>query len=570
MIICGLKLTHDGSIAVIEHDKLLFSIEMEKLNNNPRYTAIEDTAIIEEILKDEGLSLSDIDKFAIDGWGGYDTDALAIQPRLTIGDNSNMLSALDNGEKFYLDVAQYREKTAGANVLERCEFEGLRINGKQFPYSSYLHVTGHITSAYCTSPFAQRNEDSYILVWDGGMFPRLYYFDARLKQVENLGPLFLFIGNIYTIFSQHFGPFKVSTGFAKDDLSIAGKVMAYIALGELKRELFPIFDEIYKTHYDKPMGFANVFAREFKKRISGLNYKDEDILLSFHIYLSELLVKKLEKKLSRPANVGRTRNLCYAGGCALNIKWNRDIRSSGLFEEVYVPPFPNDSGSAIGAACSEMINSLSLSALNWNVYSGPGLKAGKAIMGWEERNCSIEELAHLLYESQEPVIFLNRRAELGPRALGNRSILADPRSIKMKDILNTIKKREDYRPVSPICLEEKAKQFFDPGTKDPFMLFDQRVRMDCLQKIPAICHLDHTARLQTVNAEQNSEIAALLTEFEKLSGVPMLCNTSANYKGKGFFPDVESVIVWGGVNHVWSDFKLYSKVKSEQHMPLTR
>ncbi len=557
MKICGLKLTHDGAIALIDNGKLIFSIEIEKLKNNPRYTSIEDTQLVEEVLKENGYLVSEIDYFAVDGWGGYDADALAIQPRLEVYEKLNKLSVNARNDFFQIDIAQYHERTMTHNSLEEFKCEGLPIEGIKVDYSTFLHVTGHIMSAYCTSPYAKRGESSYVLIWDGGMYPRLYYVDAQAKKIDNLGPAFLLIGNIYTIFSQHFGPFKVKSGFAKDSLSIAGKVMAYIALGNVRRELLPIFEKIYEEHYDTPMGFANVFANEFSKQIAGKGYSDEDVLATFHVYLEEMLVGKLVKKVSRYQYPSK--NICIAGGCALNIKWNSAIRNSGAFDEVYVPPFPNDSGSAIGVACAKMFHQTNNLYLDWNVYTGPKVIKNEPASNWTYRDCRLSELAQLLHESQEPVVMLNDRAELGPRALGNRSIIAAPTSNKMKDILNWVKDREKYRPVSPICLEEDAKYIFEPGIKDPFMLFDHDVKAEWLTKIPAICHLDGSARLQTVSPTDNPVISELLIAYKQLSGVPLLCNTSANYNGSGFFPDIRSVTEWGRVNFVWSDGILYER-----------
>ena len=557
MKICGLKLTHDGAVTLIEDGKLVFNVELEKVGNNPRYSSIEETPVIAEILDRHGYSLQSVDAFAIDGWGGDDAGELAIQPRLAIGTEHNMLSVKNGDESYKLDIAMYEEKSPKHNVLEGWKFNGLKIGGVEFEYSSYLHVAGHIMSAYCTSNFAKRKESSYILVWDGGMYPRLYYFDQPTGKIENLGPIFLMIGNMYTIFSQHFGPFKVSGSFAKDNLSVGGKVMAYIALGNVKRELFTHFEAIYTECYNSPMGFANVFANEFKKRIHGKGYLDEDILHSFHVYLEEMLIDKLAKKIKRFDK--KCGNICIAGGCALNIKWNSAIRASGLFQEVYVPPFPNDSGSAIGAACCLMFERQGISALDWSVYSGPGIIKNAPGDGWRASECGIGKLAKFLHDRNEPVVFLNGNAELGPRALGNRSIIAPATSAKMKDILNQVKKREYYRPVSPICLEDKAKMIFEPGIPDPYMLFDHVVKKEWLEKIPAVCHLDETARLQTVNRDQNPLFAELLMRYEEISGLPLLCNTSANFKGCGFFPDISSATGWNQVNYVWCDDTLYEK-----------
>ena len=199
--------------------------------------------------------------------------------------------------------------------------------------------------------------------------------------------------------------------------------------------------------------------------------------------------------------------------------------------------------------------------MDWDVYKGPHLIKNQPAEGWRKRDCSIKGLARLLHETEEPVVFLNGRAELGPRALGNRSILASARSLEMKDILNNAKGRESYRPVAPICLENRAAEIFEPGSRDPYMLFEHVVKREWADRIPAICHLDGTARLQTINSEENKEISELLMEYEKISGIPVLCNTSANDKGCGFFPDIYSATKWGKVNYVWSNHVLYEKEK---------
>jgi len=558
MIFCGVKLTHDGAIALIENDKLIFSIEMEKMNNNRRYEEISDTSIIADILERYGYSVDDVDYFIIDGWGGTNPDELAVQPRLKIGAENNILSAVNMGVNYELDIVHYREKLINDSILLTKKFKGLKIKEHSVSYESCLHVTSHVLGAYCTAHFAKNEEDSYVLVWDGGMFPRLYFIHEN--GVENLGPIFLLIGNIYTIFSQHFGPFKVNGKFAKDDLSIAGKVMAYIAKGVVNEELIKIYQDIYSSGFGRIMGYANDFGNEFKSVVQGEGYKDEDILLSFHVFIERLLIEKLNKKVKRHGF--KSRNICFTGGCALNIKWNSAIRSMDIFDDVYVPPFPNDSGSAIGAALVGMYKYNKTKYLKWDVYSGCKLEnMPKMNNAWVVKDFSIENLAKLIYKKNEPVVILNESCELGPRALGNRSILGNPFSLDMKKILNIIKEREGYRPVAPICLEEFAKELFIPGSKDPYMIFDHKVNPNWLEKIPAIVHLDNTARLQTVNNSQNPNIHNLLDEYRKISGLPLLCNTSANFNGKGFFPDVKSVMEWGKVNYIWSDFKLYEKTQ---------
>lgn len=159
------------------------------------------------------------------------------------------------------------------------------------------------------------------------------------------------------------------------------------------------------------------------------------------------------------------------------------------------------------------------------------------------------------------MIFLTGRAELGPRALGSRSILAPATSPRMKDYLNDIKLREHFRPVAPICLEDRAPDIFSPGTPDPYMLFDHQTRPEWRDKIPAVVHLDGSARLQTICRTSQHKVAELLVEYEKLTGIPLLCNTSANHHGRGFFPHVAAACEWGRVEHVWGDGILWTKAR---------
>lgn len=560
MIICGIKLTHDGGIALIDNGELKFSIEMEKLDNNYRYSPISDLSVIPELLEANGYSVDKVDKFVLDGWFGSGDQVMS----------ASRLKVRNAAKEVELEVAVYNERQRTENVLERFTFNAdLPMGGKNYSYSSYMHVAGHIASAYCTSPMAALGQNSYVLTWDGGQYPRLYYFDFKTRKVTNIGHLFLFLGSIYSIFAEYFGPYKLTEAelaaknLRSDDeglsggLSVAGKIMSYIALGKVRPALFPLFDKIRKKQTEISNKYGHEFSQQVRKLVDPDEYSDEDCLATMHSYLEKLLIEKLQEKIGR--SVLNCRNLCFSGGCALNIKWNSAIRSCGLFDTVYVPPFPNDSGSAIGAACNEYLYQTGGRFVTWSVYSGPVIRRGGIRADWLKEDCSIGQLALHLYQTGEPAVFLNGAAELGPRALGNRSILASPVDPKTKDLLNQVKKREFYRPVAPICLESMAPEVFAPGTKDKFMLFDHKIWPEWIDRIPAVCHLDGTARLQTVSQKDNKEIFDLLTEFYRLSGIPCLCNTSANLNGCGFFPDVASALEWGQLNYVWCDNTLYTK-----------
>lgn len=549
MKICGLKLTHDSAISLIEDGKLVFSIELEKISNNNRFKILDDTSELESILNDNGVSLNSINKFVIDGWVGLDKSC--IQRKV-------------GGKKFELNLAPYHEKMISQDILTKYSHNGLRINDHIYDYYSYTHVAGHIFSSYCTSPFSKIKENSLVLVWDGGMHPRLYSLDAYKRKVHNLGEVFYLGANLYSIFAQHFGPFKLNPNIIKDELSIAGKVMAFTAVGKSKEEVIQLLEFIYYENLKLAKDillipqFPYLFAEMFKEKIKGLSFSDEDVIASFHDFMGKMLIDSLAKKI-KEINYDGPSNLCFVGGAGLNIKWNSLLRSSGLIENLWICPFPNDSGSAIGAACCFMFDETEHINLEWNVYQGPKVIENYPNKGWTKDKCDLKKLALLINETAEPIIILNDRAELGPRALGNRSIIAPATKKNIKDTLNWIKYRESYRPIAPICLEQMADQVFDPGCKDPYMLYEHKVKHNWIEKLPGISHSDKSARLQTVNANSNPIIFELLMEYYKISGIPVLCNTSANFKGSGFFPDIESATRWGKVNYVWCNNYLYQK-----------
>ncbi|MDA9421068.1 nodulation protein NodU [Bradyrhizobium sp. CCBAU 53380] len=568
MRICGIKLSHDGAVALIQDGRLLFCVEQEKRNNNPRYQTIDNLDAIVDALAEHGLDPKEVDKFVVDGWAGR----VKSQFRVFSGTAPVTLKG-----------GPYVECRPEGLLTSR-DAVGLRLKGRDFRYRSFPHVASHVASAYCTSPFAKVGEPAFCLVWDGGTFPRLYYVDRRSAGfIECLFPM---VGHVYAVAGLHFGPYRqikrsnwdlgdpgeVDPGGAgKLNLGVAGKVMAYIALGSVDEDIIKIFQDVYQERFaaDTTLASFRTDIESMESALSSLHdffdasaqqfatARPQDVLASFHCFLERLLVRELAIALQRHSHL-TARNLCIAGGCGLNIKWNSALRATGLFDAVWVPPFPNDSGSAIGAACCAMVADNGFGPLEWSVYSGPMLQKSDVPPDWEASPCSMHELAIILTRNK-PVVFLAGRAELGPRALGSRSILAAATSSQMKDHLNDIKLREHFRPVAPICLEDRAPDIFNPGTPDPYMLFDHQTRVEWRDKIPAVVHLDGSARLQTVCRSSQHRVAALLVEYEKLTGIPLLCNTSANHNGRGFFPHVAAACEWGRVEHVWSDGVLWTK-----------
>ena len=269
------------------------------------------------------------------------------------------------------------------------------------------------------------------------------------------------------------------------------------------------------------------------------------------------------------------KNLCLAGGVALNCVANgRIIREAG-FENVWIQPAAGDNGISIGCAYygrlaiqkkprTFVMKQATLGAEYSDEVArragNPLLVSRKTFNG--EDNSICRESAKLLADGKVFGWFQGR-AEFGPRALGNRSILGDPRRPEMKDILNRrVKFRQAFRPFAPIVTYEKAKDIFVGEDESPFMLRAKHVRPEWKDRIPAIVHVDGTARVQTVRREHNERIYDLLTEFEKLTGVPVLVNTSFNIKGEPIVEtpqDAMNCFIYTGIDYLALHNTLVSK-----------
>ncbi len=238
--------------------------------------------------------------------------------------------------------------------------------------------------------------------------------------------------------------------------------------------------------------------------------------------------------------------LCMAGGVALNAVMNGKILMSGIFKDVVVHPAANDAGTAIGA-CFWLWNTVLRNPRKYvfeHAYFGPEWSDAdyeSAIAQTVpndgsvtvEKNEQAPELAGRMLAEGKIISWFQGRMEMGPRALGNRSTLADPRSNEMKDLLNArVKFREGFRPFAPSVLEEKVGEWFTCDYPSPYMILVYDVRPDKMGKVPAITHVDGTGRVQAVSKKHNPRYYRLIAEFERHTGVPMVLNTSFNKRGE--------------------------------------
>jgi carbamoyltransferase len=299
----------------------------------------------------------------------------------------------------------------------------------------------------------------------------------------------------------------------------------------------PVLGIAYSQKWDELFGSSRHPENPITRR-------DMDLAASIQAIFEETffhLLKHLYEKT-------RMKKLCFAGGCAFNSLANGKIFDHSPFEEVYIQAAAGDAGTALGSALYVAHHKLNrprdfvMDHAFWGPEFGEkeiseALNVKREAL--KEKNCVIEKIedqkilcqrtARAISEGKV-VGWFQGRMEWGPRALGNRSILADPRRAGMKDILNArIKHRESFRPFAPSILEEKADEWFEMKTKSsPFMNFVFSVRAGRKDQIPAVIHVDGTARVHTVTQAANPLFWNLIKEFEKISRVPILLNTSFN------------------------------------------
>jgi carbamoyltransferase len=408
------------------------------------------------------------------------------------------------------------------------------------PIVSVGHHDAHAASFF-VSPF----EQALVVVMDGyGDDASASVYVGRGNRLERVWstPIFNSLGLVYTVVTGHLG----FEGFGDE-----GKVMALAAYGtdalvEAFRDCVRPSDDGYRVdmsyfNYDA-YGQINPFRAKFidhfgpaRKPGAPLTQRDYDLAKALQVVSEEIILHLVRQQLLRYPH----RHIVMTGGVALNCVANARVLQETGIERLWVPPCASDTGAPLGAALWHTHQTLGhrrVMELTHPFYGAEykpeAIAAALSDAGLQPRRLPERELiastARQLADGKI-VGWFQGRFEMGPRALGNRSILADPRAAAMRDKLNArIKKREAFRPFAPAVPVERAAEFFELTQPDPFMTLAPRVRPEKQHLLPAAVHIDGTGRIQTVEARANPRYHALLTEFGRLTGVPVLINTSFN------------------------------------------
>jgi hydroxymethyl cephem carbamoyltransferase len=488
MIILGLKNGHDGAMAVIEERRLTLLVEPEK-NSFPRHHPLTPDTVLAA-----ASHLGRIpDVIAVGGW--HLQGPLGPRP---VG-----------AGYFGTDVAPLR---------------AMRLFGSPIRFFASSHERSHIMMALGMAP-ADDADRQAVLVWEGDI-GSLYLVDERGNLLERRAVL-SHPGARYAFLYALADP-SFPESAAQPRLEDAGKLMALVGYGREAspdREISKTVNEILalESLYPQPK------ARFRRSPLYNAGVEAEAVADAARL-LSDRLFRRFEQAAEAFFPPGLP--LRISGGCGLNCDWNQRWLAGGYFSTVFVPPCTDDSGSAAGTGIDALFALTGDPRVTWNVYAGLefDIDVQPAPERWHKRPLNRAALADSL-ASGRIVAWVQGRCEIGPRALGNRSLLADPSSASTRKRLNTIKHRERFRPIAPCCRSEELTEHFDPGFPDPYMLYFQRVRSAQLQ---AVTHVDGTARVQSVTPEDNPALHALLCAVAARSGAGVLCNTSLNIKGRGF------------------------------------
>ena len=530
---------HDVSACLLRNGEIAYAISKERLTREKHDTGFFQE-VIDYCLSAEGITLDDVDLVVRNC---YVLPLEDLETRLLYEDIPEFMDAQERAQALksplfrahsHKVITVSHHLAHAYSAFAACPFdEGvIMIVDGVGNYASDIHEEGQLTGD--VNPLARESESYYR--FKGSELTPLR--KVWLDPVRGfLSDEFYFMPGLGALYS------RVSS-YIFGDWNKCGEVMGLAPYGRpdpakslIKLEAGALDVPQWTAEFDKPW-FPEVhrdwerspFMRHWEDLAWRVQNDTETVLLDRAIWLRETT---------------GARNLCIAGGVGLNCVANGRVLREAGFDHVWVQPAAGDDGIAIGCAYYGhlAIQKKPRSFVMDHAYLGieyPARAVSEALNSWLVRlettattsSDICADTARLLAEGNVFGWFQGR-SEFGPRALGNRSILADPRTPAMKDKLNKrVKHRQAFRPFAPVVLAERVNEVFEGDAESPFMLLAQRVRPEWTHKIPAVVHVDGTARVQTVRENQNPRLHRLLREFATITGVPVLLNTSFNVKGE--------------------------------------
>jgi len=534
MYILGLTTLGDSAASLIKDGQLIAAVEEERFSRVKHHSGFPYNAI-QFCLDQAGITLKEVEHVG-HYWKPWILRHKAMQAARSAFISRDMFKArADRG------VAQVSNSYLG--MFRHPQRLRERFGPSDFKFHYLEHHQTHAASTFFASPF----DSAAIMTWDGtGEDTTTLFCRGRDNEIDILKRVKLphSLGQFYSAVTNYIG-FDMFNGDEWKVMGLAayGKPCYYDFFREKVLTVngsddFKFNIEVLDHHLAKHYQFPHAIVKELgPARGEGEELEEHhwDVACSAQKALEETalyLVGKLKEMTGEE-------NLCMAGGVAFNSVMNGRIFHESPFKRFFVQPAAGDAGCSLGAALAVWHQRLGnpRSFVMDHAYWGPGFtndecQAALDTAGLKytrlDDDVLLPKLAGLISEGAI-IGWFNGRAEFGPRALGARSFLADPRRSDMREILNhKVKLREWFRPLAPSMLEEYGKEVFGVEHHDPFMITVIKVADEYKEKIPAVVHVDGTARPQMVSAKTNPRYWRLIDEFRKLTGIPMLLNTSFN------------------------------------------
>ncbi len=559
---------HDSAVALISNGEIISAVQEERFTRKKHDSSFPANAL-KYCLNNSNLTLKDIDYIVY-----YEKPLLTFERLL-----ETYLGAAPRGGRSFIAAMQVwlKEKlflkSEIKNKLIKVHREITNTYEESFTLPILLfseHHQSHASAAFYPSPF----KEAVVLCMDGvGEWATTSAWIGKNNEIKPLWEISFphSLGLLYSAFTYYCG-FKVNSGEYKlMGLAPYGKPN-YVQ--EIKENLIEIKDDgtfrLDISYFKFHRGFR-MTSRKFHKLFGSPPRESESELTQFHMDLAasiqvvtEEIVIKLARSLKKETGLN---NLCLAGGVALNCVANGKLLQKNIFEDIWIQPASGDAGSALGAALIGWHQHLNMSReINpedsmKGTYLGCKFSNKEIISYLRKINATFEELEdEELFEKIAQILdqgkvigWFNGAMEFGPRALGARSIIGDPRNKEMQSVMNLkIKYRESFRPFAPSILEEDVANQFEMNSKSPYMLLVSPVKKELCKEmtteqqklfgieklnlirssLPAITHVDYSARVQTVSKKTNPRYHKLISAFKKKTGCPSIVNTSFNVRGE--------------------------------------
>jgi carbamoyltransferase len=541
MKILGINHSNDAAAALVVDGRVVAASQEERFSRLKHDASFPNKAI-DFCLKTQGIALGDLD--AVGFFWNPGIHAESPLRRLT--------QSVRHHVEYLYGVPAHLIPRLHERVSRMEETIHLD-SGRKLPIHYLTHHLCHAAAAFFTSPF----EEAAILTADGyGERQSTTIYRGRGLNLELLAEIDFphSIGSFYAALTDYLG-FRANSGEGKvmglasygHESEYVGKLRTLITLTERGFELDLSYFEFF---HDRPHRYSEKLVALLgpaRKPESAIDRRHENIAFALQAVTEEAMIHLARMAGKRTG----AKNLCVAGGVALNCVANGRLQRETDFEKFFFYPAAGDTGTSVGAALAveHLLHRGPRSMEVASEYLGTGFTAAEVRAVLDRGRLRYHTLkdpevtAARMIADGLIIAWFQGRAEFGPRALGNRSILADPRCTEMKDLLNaTVKFREPFRPYAPSVLEESCGKYFGSDVPSPYMLRAYPTRPEMIDVLPAITHVDGTARVQTVNAKQNPRYYRLIKEFGRITGIDCVLNTSFNIRGEPIINTVDEAI----------------------------